>query len=91
MAQQERRDPAEMQRGMNRLAEQLREPKARQQLRDDPRGFLASNDIQAVPDAAVDALADLSTQELELFSKVHSKLARLSDDQLGDSGMGIVF
>lgn len=91
MPQQGRPDPANMQRDMDRLADQLREPKARQRLRDDPRGFLESNDIQAVPGAAVDALADLSPQELELFSKVHSKLAHLSDDVLGESGVGIVF
>lgn len=91
MQEQGRPDPAEMQRGMNRLAEVLRDPQDRKRLKDDPRGFLARNDIQAVPDAALDALADLSPQELELFAQVHSKLARVSDEILEEGGVGIVF
>lgn len=84
-------DPARLQQAFNRLADVLRQPQARQRLRDDPRGFLASSGIEDLPEAAVTALTDLTPQELELFSRVHAKLADVPGGVPGGYEACIIF
>lgn len=90
MQDEGRPDPAELQQAFNRLAGLLRQPQARERMRKDPGEFLGSNDIVGVPEAAVTALATLSPEELEVFSRVHGKLAGISDE-LGGPEVCIVF
>lgn len=91
MEETARPDPAQLQQSFTRLAGLLRQPDARQRLRSDPAEFLRSNDVQGLPEAAVNALTSLSPQELELFSKVQGRLADVPNDVPGGSEVCIIF
>jgi hypothetical protein len=71
-------DPAELQEAFDRLADLLL---FRERFSQDPRGTLERYRLAEVPDAAVEALAGMSPDELELFSRVHR---RLSEVPIGD-------
>ena len=91
MMEEERKDPAELQRAFNRLAGLLQEPEARRQMKDNPKGFLESKGMAAVPDAAASALSDLTPPELELFARVQAKLGDLPADLPGGGEVCIIF
>lgn len=91
MMEEERQDPAELQQAFNRLAGLLREPEARRRMRDDPKGFLESEGMAGVPDAAVTALSDLSPPELELFARVQAKLEDVPANLPGGVEVCILF
>lgn len=91
MEESARPDPAELQKSFNRLAGLLRQPEARERLRSDPAEFLRSNDVQGLPEAAVNVLTTLTPPELELFSKVQGKLGDVPNEVPGGSEVCIIF
>lgn len=91
MVEEERKDPAELQRTFNSLAGLLQEPEARRQLKQDPKGFLESEGMADVPEAAATALSDLTPPELELFAKVQAKLGDIPADVPGGDEICIIF
>ena len=89
--EEERQDPAELQQVFNRLAGLLQEPDARRQMKQDPKGFMESQGMVGVPDAAVTALSDLTPPELELFARVQAKLGDVPANLPGGVEVCIMF
>ncbi len=71
-------DPRQLQESLDRLAELLQ---FRERFSEDPQGALERYDLRGVPQAAAEALAGLSPEELRVFAQVHRKL---SDVAQGD-------
>jgi hypothetical protein len=76
-------DPRELQESFDRLADLLL---FRERFGEDPQATLERYEVRGVPESAVEALADLSPEELELFARVHRKLDGIQDEISGEFG-----
>jgi hypothetical protein len=74
----------QMKSDLDRLADLLAFP---EEFGRDPHQALKRQGLQSIPDEVVDALAELSPEELRLFARVHHKLSKVPPKD----EMGIIF
>lgn len=81
-------DPQELQESFDRLADLLL---FRERFSEDPHAALERYEVRGIPDPAVEVLAGMSTEELELFSRVHRKVAEIPERIPGGVEVCIIF
>jgi hypothetical protein len=84
----DRVEPQELQESFDRMAELLL---FRQRLSEDPRGALEQYEVAGIPPAAMEVLAAMSPEELELFARVQTKLGRIPGEIPGGREVCLIF
>jgi hypothetical protein len=84
----DRIDPRELQGSFDRLADLLL---FRVRFSEDPRAALEHYEVEGVPAAAVEVLAGMSPEELELFAQVQKKLGDVPEAIPGGFEICLIF